>query len=137
MSDWKKDLDDFMAKKESEKAEKEKLVVEKRAKGERFVVEMLVPALEEVKAELEKHGRMVNVSSSPDSASISVYFNKVRELSLTINYHLGTDETFKNKARGGDFRAKGTLGGYPNLSAETVTQDELINAVISRYKDRL
>lgn len=138
LSDWRKDLDEFMAKKESEKATKEKLAEEKRARDKAFVAEKLVPALEEVKSELEKHGREVSVSASDDRASIRVSFKGRSELDLTIDASLGTDEIFTNKTTGGTFSAKGHLGsGYPSPKPETITKDEIVVAVVSRFKDRL
>ncbi len=138
MSDWKKDLDEFITNKESEKVEKEKLAEEKRARDKAFVAETLVPALEEVKAELEKRGREVTVSASDDRASIRVNFKGMHELDLTIDASLGTDEIFTDRVRGGTFSAKSSLmTGISNLNAQTITKDQIIKVVVSRYKDKL
>jgi hypothetical protein len=138
LSDWKKDLDEFMVKKESEEAKKEKMAEEKRAKDKAFVAETLVPALEEVKAELEKRGREVSVSASDDRASIRVNFKGIRELDLTIDASLGTDEIFTDRVRGGTFSAKSSLmTGIFDANAQTITKDQIIKAVVSRYKDKL
>lgn len=131
-------MDEFIVKQEAEKAKKEKSAEEKRARGKTFVVEALVPALEEVKAELEKHGREVSVFPSDDRASIRVNFKGMKELDLTIDASLGTDEIFTNRAGSGTFSAKGSLmTGISNVNAQTIAKDQIIKAVVARYKDRL
>ena len=127
-----------MVKKDTEEAKKEKSAEEKRAKDKAFVAETLVPALEEVKGELEKRGREVSVSASDDRASIRVNFKGMHELDLTIDASLGTDEIFTDRVRGGSFSAKSSLRtGIYDANAQTITKDEIIKAVVSRYKDRL
>lgn len=131
-------MDEFIVKQAVEKANKEKLAEEKRAKDKAFVVGTLVPALEEVKAELEKHGREVSVFPSDDRASIRVNFKGMKELDLTIDASLGTDEIFTNRAGSGAFSAKGSLmTGISNVNAQTIAKDQIIKTVVARYKDRL
>jgi|GEM_PF-4065329 len=127
-----------MAKKETEKANKEKLAEEKRAKAKAFVAETLVPALNEVKADLEGRGREVIISAGDESATIRVNHKGMHELDLTIDASLMTDEIITDRATGKAFSAKSSLRtGNFNANPQTITKDEIIREVISRFKDRL
>ena len=138
MSDWKKDLGEFITRRESERSEKWKEDVDQRAKEALFVAEKLAPALDEVKAELEKHGRKVRVLSENGHASINVTYGGVTELDLTISARLHTKELFHDRAKGVMVSAEGMLWtGYPDRSADSITKDEIIKSVITRYKSRI
>jgi hypothetical protein len=138
LSDWARDLDEFMTKKEAERKREAELWAETKKRNTMLIAEKLVPALEEIEVELKKRGREVVVSSGVDYASISVSFNGVRELDLGIDPSLMVDEIIIDRKGGGAVNAKGPLIlEDPTKNLETVTKEDVIKAVVSRYKDRI
>ena len=127
-----------MIKKEVERKREAELWAETRKRNTTLIAEKLVPALEEIEVELKKHGREVVLGSGVDYASISVSFKGARELDLAIDSSLMVDEIIIDRKGGGAVNAKGPLiMEDPNKNLETVTKEDVITAVVSRYKDRI
>ena len=66
MNDWRTDLGSFFEKQNKSRAERQLSDIEK------FVKNVVVPAFDDLKPELEKYGRAVNVRSSASTATLFV-----------------------------------------------------------------
>jgi hypothetical protein len=88
MSDWKSNLVNFISKKEDEKTvEEEKLKIYK-AEVSKFYSEVVLPAFEELKGEIEKHQREVKIFRGIDSASINVDYKGETEMDYSITVRI-------------------------------------------------
>lgn len=94
MKDWKKDLSDIFNKIGEEKQDKEKRIKEKKSEVESFYSLKVSPTFEELKTELEKHGRRVEVYSTEEYASITVEFEGIEECSYAIKVRVSPDSAF-------------------------------------------
>ena len=84
MAEWKSDLDDMFKSREQKAdaaAEKQK---ETQTAVEEYLSTEVIPAFEELKAQLEKHGRQVTVSKRSDSASIIMGFQGNEEFITSL-----------------------------------------------------
>jgi len=94
MKDWKKDLNNFFNKTEEKEQDKEKRIKEKKSEVESFYSLKVIPIFEELKIELEKHGRRVEVYSTEGYASITVEFEGIEECSYAIKVRVSPDCAF-------------------------------------------
>jgi len=94
MKDWKKDLNNFFNKTEEKEQDKEKRIKEKKSEVESFYSLKVIPIFEELKIELEKHGRRVEVYSTEGHASITVEFEGIEECSYAIKVRVSPDRAF-------------------------------------------
>lgn len=79
MPGWEKNLDDFFAKTEKPDPEHEQ--------GDefgRFIVEVVVPAFEEVAAAMERHGRQANIRNTTVAASIMISHDGDEEMTYRV-----------------------------------------------------
>jgi hypothetical protein len=143
MADWKSDLDSFFSKKEKRAEITKENVSKADAEIESFFSSTVIPAFEEMKLELEKHQRVVNISSGGGSASIEVSFEGNSELRYSIKTRIHSDgsiflypETrFRDKSDGKKYVAEGYLrSGSQNYVMKQITKDEIINHFLSEYK---
>ncbi|GAH45528.1 unnamed protein product, partial [marine sediment metagenome] len=139
MKDWKKDLSDIFNKIEEEKQDKEKRIKEKKSEVESFYLLKVTLAFEELKTELEKHGRRVEVYSTEEYASITVEFKGIEECSYAIKVRVSPDRAFPyrehrytNKKDGKVYESthgfiRGGSQGYniSDISKEEIRQDFL------------
>ena len=89
MKDWKKILASFFEKQKKEKGEKEEKRSREKLRVEEFYATIVNPAFEELKSELKKHGREVDVyTERRDFASIIVQFEGEEELDYSIEVML-------------------------------------------------
>lgn len=141
MADWKADLGDlFKAQAENNTAEQDQLAETRRAATEWFK-EVAVPAYEELKVELEKHGRRVGVNSSSVSASIEVEHDGALELRHSIEVLLSPGRAFiKLRGRQIDQSDGKPFGWEGQVTAssgdgviERITKEDLISKFMSDY----
>ena len=67
---------------------------QKKSEVESFYSVKVVPAFEELRSELEKHGREVSIHAGKEYASIAVKFKGVEEYSYTIKVRISPDRAF-------------------------------------------
>jgi hypothetical protein len=145
MSDWKSELANSFSKKEQiNKVNEEKI---KAIQGEvaKYYSEVVVPAFEELKAELEKYQRKVKVSSGIDFATIEVKNKRELELIYSLKVRILPDgaipysETrFRDKSKNKSYRAEGKLRyGSKDYDLSQITKDEIIEHFLSHYKRQI
>jgi len=103
----------------------------------------VIPAFEEVKAQLEKHGRTVRVRSGENYANITVEYSGVEELNYSIDVSVTargafpwTIEELTDKKTDKRFNMKGSIrSGSQDYDLNDLSKDEIIQAVVNKYKD--
>ena len=141
MSDWKSDLDDLFTKKEKEVKSTEENVSKAEAEIKSFFSGIVVPAFEDVKPELEKHQREVNISSGSGSAGIEVIYKGNLELRYSINTKIRPDGSvflypeihFRDRDDDKMCVADGYLRSEDYFMAQ-ITKDKIINHFLKEYK---
>ena len=142
MSDWKSDLDKlFQEKAEEDKVNEEKLT---RIKSEvsAFYSNIVTPAFEELKAQLEKHQREVLISIGDESAIIATKYNDELELDCSIKIRVSpgkafpyTEIRYRDPTDCKPYKAEGHLrSGTQDYNVTQITQEEIIRHVISEYE---
>jgi choline/glycine/proline betaine transport protein len=142
MSDWKKDLNDlFKQKKAKKEIEKEK-INKHSLEAEKFYLSVVIPAFEELKPELEKHGREVKINVSKKRASIRVNYEGNLEIGYEINVRIYPNYAHpypeclyinpKNKLMcrsEGHFRS-----GSQDYSVLDISKEEIIQNYLNEYE---
>ena len=139
MADWQNTLDSFF--KESEKADNEP----KLTPFESFVTEVAVPAFEELRPALEKHGRRVVVRSSASSAVITVFDGTTEEIMYRLQERTLPDRRLpyaqvRMRERGGLrlVTVEAMLRpGNSDYHIEDLTRQDVINSVLQHYMSRV
>jgi len=139
MADWQNTLDSFF--KESEKADNEP----KLTPFESFVTEVAVPAFEELRPALEKHGRRVVVRSSASSAVITVFDGTTEEIMYRLQERTLPDRRLpyaqvRMRERGGLrlVTVEAMLRpGNSDYHIEDITRTDVINSVLQHYMSRV
>ncbi len=86
-ADWKRELGAFLEEKRRDKME------ERRQEAEQFLRAVVVPAFQELKSELERHGRMVFIREVSSSASLKVTHQGEEEVTYSVHIRTFTDRT--------------------------------------------
>lgn len=141
MSDWKTDLDDFIRNKERQEKVDENKLKEIDSKVKEFYSTIVTPAFEELKKELEKHQREVQISAGHNLASIIVKYEGELELDYSIKVtvspkgaHPSQQTHFRDKS-GRTHRAEGyPRSGNQDYTIYNITKDDIIKNFISEYK---
>jgi hypothetical protein len=139
MADWQKSLDSFF--KETEKADNEP----KLSPFEKFISDTAVPAFEEIRPALEKHGRRVVVRSSASSAVITVFDGTTEEIMYRIQERTLPDRRLpyaqvRMRERGGLrlVTVEAMLRtGNSDYHIEDLTRQDVINSVLQHYMSRV
>jgi hypothetical protein len=143
VTDWHGELESFF----QEKEQKQKDVVQKLANthGEvsTFFDNVVVPAFEELKSELEKYGREVKIILMNESAFISISHKGDTEFDYTLAVRIGTRGTFPypetrfwNRRDGKTYLAQGRLrDGSQDYTIESITKQEIIRHFLAEYKN--
>lgn len=142
MADWQGELASFFQDKEQKQIETDLKLSEARVKVADFYRDVVVPAFEDVKSELEKYERDVRISSGPDSASISVSHCGEVELVYTLKVRVSANgafpypETrFRNHSDGKHYKSEGFLrSGAQDYTITSITKEEIILHLLADYK---
>lgn len=134
-SDWKNELGSFLNEQRKDKKEERRLELEK------FIREVVLPAFKELKAELEKHGRLAIIREVPSSASIKVTNQGEEEITYSIQARTFSDRTVPypsvrfRERRGVRYVAtEGTFGtGAQSAAVPDVSKDDVIRNFLSYY----
>ena len=135
MADWKSDLSDFFSK-QQHKAEADELKQkETRSDVKNYLATEVAPALEELKSELEKHGRQVSIETSSESATIVVSFGGHEEFGLTVKTsgsRVYPETSFREQTDGKMYRSEGSFRKGPDIL--NVKKDDIIAYFIEQYQ---
>ena len=139
MADWKQDLNQFFTD-----AEKARATEETTDLG-RFLRDVALPAFEELRAELEKHGRQVTVRQTESAATLMATKNGVEELTYRIEGRrfpskvLPTVEVRFREPKGLKYISAQSMlrSGEPNYDMLDITRDEVIRHFIEHYTYRV
>jgi hypothetical protein len=140
MTDWRQNLDTFFEKTEKRASES------KEHELSRFINGIVVPAFEQIRDQLEKHGREINIRSSEVSAAMMIYRSGEEEMTYRIQ-----TRTFPSgvvpyaevrfRQRGGTKLVRSEtpfrVGTPPKYTIADVTADEIIQNFISHYTSRV
>jgi hypothetical protein len=144
MKNWKKILANFFEKQKEEKEEKEKKHSQQKLRVEKFYSTIVNPAFEELKSELKKHGREVDVyTERRDFASIIVQFEGEEELDYSIEVMLYPGLVFPRPvihytewASSRRLRVEGLLRtGIQDYDISDIKKDEIIEHFLNEYKN--
>jgi len=144
MENWKKILANFFDKQKEEKGEKEVKRSQEKLRVEKFYSTIVNPAFEELKSELKKHGREVEVyTERRDFASIIVQFEGEEELDYSIEVMLYPNLAFPRPvihftewASSRRLRVEGLLRrGIQDYDISDITKDEIIKHFLNEYKN--
>jgi len=134
-NDWKKELGTFLEEKRKDKKE------ERRLELETFIREVVMPAFQELKSELEKHSRLAAIRDAPSSASLKVTFQGEEEITYSIQARTFSDRSVPypvvrfRERRGVRYVATegvfGSAGQAP--SVQEVTKGDVIRSFLSYY----
>lgn len=148
MEDWKNDLGD-MFKNIEEKGRKDEENVKKReAEAEKFFTSIVIPAFEELKNELEKHGREVSTPTGYKSvysqvgAIMSVKFEGVEEYVYGIGVKISprcafpySERWFTSKEDGKKYKGEGVIrSGVQDYDVSDISKEDIIRDFLSGYK---
>ena len=137
MSDWKDDLESFFEEKERQN----KANTEQRQNAElqsaSFLSNTVVPAFEEIQAELEKYRREVIISNKDQAVNIQIFFNGSLEFDYWIKVdinnlrpHPEIQLTIDNQK----VSLEGTLRvSVESFTIEDISKEEIIGSFLSDY----
>jgi hypothetical protein len=137
MSDWKKELKGLFDTPESSggRARAER----RRVKG--FIADVVVPAFEEVAAELQEYARDVEVEFGDRMASITVFHEGTEEFHYEVRVKAYRKRDFAFPAiplfdaEGQSYRAEaGLRSGSLHLDVTNFTPEELIESFLREYR---
>ena len=135
-NNWKQELGSFLEEKRKDKKE------ERRFELETFLRDVALPAFQELKGELEKHGRLVVIRESPTSSSIKVTHQGEEEITYSLQARTFSDRTVPYPAvryrerRGVRYVAtEGTFGSgaAQSLAVQDVAKADVIRNFLSYY----
>jgi len=144
MKDWKKILASFFEKQKEEKEEKAEKHSQEKLRVENFYATIVNPAFEELKSELKKHGREVEIyTKRRDFASIIVQFESEEEFDYSIEVMLYPGLAFPRPvihytewASSRRLRIEGLLRtGIQDYDISDITIDEIIEHFLNEYKN--
>ncbi len=139
MAEWINALDSFFQKTEKQDQET------KLSPFEKFISEVAVPAFEELRPALEKHGRRVVIRSSASSAVIAVFDGTTEEIMYRLQERTLPDRTLpyaqvRMRERGGLRLVTVEAGLRPGSSEyhmEDLVRTDVINSVLQHYMSRI
>jgi hypothetical protein len=144
MSEWKSDLASLFSEKEENKNNEEKLKIT-RAGVTKFYSEVVIPAFEELKIELEKYHREVKLYTGEVYASIIVGHQGETEANYSIRVRIIPGRAFPfpetifiEPSDGKSYRVEGFLRtGSQDYDITQINKDEIIQDFLSNYKMHL
>jgi len=144
MKNWKKNLASFFETQKESKREKEIKHHHEKLRVEEFYSKIVNPAFEELKSELKRHGRDVEVyTERKDFASIIVNFEGAEELDYSIEVMISPVYVFPRPvihytewASSRRLRVEGLLRkGRQDYDISDVTKEEIIEHFLNEYKN--
>jgi hypothetical protein len=138
VADWKNDLANLFESKDKDAALGDPKQ-QQAAKVKAFFTTVIVPAFEELKAELTKHGRQLQIQSGkPDVASLTIMSRQGCELDCRVEMQVKPNGTIlpvyreRSLEAGGRYFSEEALAGGMNT-----TKEQFLQQLVLRYKGRL
>jgi len=144
MKNWKKNLAGFFEKQKESKREKEIKHSHEKVRVEEFYSKIVNPAFEELRSELKRHGRDVEVyTERKDFASIIVNFEGAEELDYSIEVMISPVHVFPRPvihytewASSRRLRVEGLLRkGRQDYDISDIKKEEIIEHFLNEYKN--
>jgi hypothetical protein len=139
MSDWRNDLSSFLKDTETKRRTKAE-----GSEAARFIAETAAPALEELRTELEKHGREATVRETDSSATIIVYLDGDEEITYRVQFRSYPDRVIPYA----EIRVRERKGlrlvsfesmfrsGKPDYRMADISREEIIRHFLDHYRRR-
>ncbi|HKZ00703.1 MAG TPA: hypothetical protein VJ180_00590 [Pyrinomonadaceae bacterium] len=141
MSDWKSNLSDFFDKQEKKAQADTEKQKETQSEAEKYLATEVAPAFDELKSELEKHGRHVSIHTGADSAGILVDFEGREEFQLTVKTRgsvVYPETRFREKTDGKMYRSEAMFhGSSAKSNVFNVKKDDIIAHFLEDYQRRI
>ncbi len=139
MSEWQQTLDNFFVG--SEQSQKETKI----SPFESFIVDIALPAFEELRPAFEKYGRRVSIRNTPSSAVITVFDGTTEEIMFRLQERTLPDRTLpyaqvRMRERGGLrlVTVEAMLKpGESDYHMEDITKENVIQCVLQHYMSRV
>ena len=139
MADWRNSLNSFFE--ETDKSDQDN----KKTPFDRFISDVAVPAFEELRKELEQHGRRVTIRESASSAVVTVFDGGKEEIMYRLQERTFPERTLpyaqvRMRERGGLklVTVEAMLrSGAPDYKTEDITVEEVINSILHHYMSRV
>jgi hypothetical protein len=144
MENWKEILATILKKQKEDRREKDIKHSHEKLRVEKFYSTIVNPAFKELKSELRKYGREVEVyTERPDFASIIVNFEGEEELDYSIEVMISPGRVFPRPvihytewASSRRLRVAGLLRkGRQNYSISDISKEEIIEHFLNEYKN--
>lgn len=143
MDDWKSDLDSFFEAKASREEKQSKNLEANRKRVSDYISSVVIPAFEELKIELEKHGREVTIHMGSDLASLEVNYQMDLELDYRFKVRISAKGTFpypetRFMEQGKRYIAEGYFrSGSQDFTIEDLSREEIIKSFLVDYKNHM
>jgi hypothetical protein len=144
MENWKKTLATILKKQTENRGDKDIKHSHEKLRVEKFYSTIVNPALQELKSELERYGRDVDVyTERPDFASIIVNFEGEEELDYSIEVMISPVRVFPRPvihytewASSRRLRVEGLLRkGRQEYDISDISKEEIIEHFLDEYKN--
>jgi hypothetical protein len=140
MSDWRDNLNNFFAA-----ADKKRRQDEEAGEWSLFISGMVIPAFEDLQAELEKHGRLATIRNSVTSATILVAHEGEEEMMYRMQAKSMPNQVLpcveiRSRERGGlrYLKQEAMLRpASPPYKLSDVTREEIISHFLAHYMRRV
>ena len=137
MSDWKSDLNDLIEGDQEAGAARREEAARQLSDAERFVSEVVLPAFEELEAELEKHARNVFIVAGGGAATLTVTHSGTTELDYTLDARTdnpSVESTHLDKETGESYKAVDVISAGGHHGRADITQEDIIRHVLTLYE---
>ena len=143
MKDWKSDLDSLFSANEQKQQDDASDLAKSKKVATDFLAQQVDPAFEEVKAQLEKHGREVKVQIRAEQAHMTVRYEGHEELDYTVVCRVGAGsavafpETRAYDEKGKRYVSQGSFAtgnGQVISGCKELKKDDIIQDVVDNYK---
>jgi len=139
-ADWRNELGSIFGKPDPGKKEDPA-----NAELQRFMTEVVVPALEELSQELERHGRQATVRASETSAALMVAQDGEEEMTYRLQGRMFpggvlpyADVRYRERKGLRLLRSESMLrSGNTSYTLRDVTREEIIRHFLDQYKRRV
>lgn len=144
MENWKKILATILKKQKEDRRDKEIKHSHEKLRVEKFYSTIVNPAFKELKSELKRYGRDVDVyTERPDFASIIVNYEGEEELDYSIEVMISPDRVFPRPvihytewASSRRLRVQGLLRkGRQDYDISEISKEEIIEHFLDEYKN--
>jgi hypothetical protein len=137
MDDWKQELKDLFAQREQRERQRqlnERVQSQEMAEATQWLEQVVIPAFEALKAELEVYGREIVIGKERESCVFSVRHQGEEEFIYRIlvrAYPMAFAATYEVKAGSSEYQD--SLCGSIRYSANELTKDTILNGVVKQY----